>query len=193
MCTNPIVINRRFGTKTRQDLVPCGKCHECLLQKQSQFAALSAIQAQNSDSVYFLTLTYDNVHVPLASKWIHGRFPVVYKAHLPMDKALIETLSKNKNDSVLVDEHFYTLSLCRKDLQCVLKRFREYGRKHDWDLSKWSYSFFGEYGEHTARPHYHGQTNECTYPFRYTLKHTKKPQHEHENHHYYKPESTCNQ
>lgn len=73
-------------------------------------------------------------------------------------KAIFFTLTYNQ-DSVPFSVDTFTgeiyLSVCKRDVQLFLKRFREYrrglGKKTDW-----SYYVTSEYGPRTLRPHYHG-------------------------------------
>ena len=62
MCLRPVTITRFDPVThvTRVDVVPCGKCIECLKRKQSDYAFLSKRQAARSGSLHFLTLTYRN-------------------------------------------------------------------------------------------------------------------------------------
>lgn len=46
-------------------LVPCGKCSACLRRKQNDYVVALYRTAQKMGNVHFLTLTYDNEHVPL--------------------------------------------------------------------------------------------------------------------------------
>lgn len=45
-------------------LVPCGKCEECLKQKQSSWIARLSVETLFSKSAFFITLTYDEKHLP---------------------------------------------------------------------------------------------------------------------------------
>ena len=65
MCTNPLVIRRAYAGKVKTDVVPCGKCHECISKKQNEFAALACLEAKKSSSMWFATLTYSNNRVPI--------------------------------------------------------------------------------------------------------------------------------
>lgn len=50
------------GTK----LVPCGQCKECRLQYARNWADRCMLEAMFHKSNYFLTLTYDDAHVPIS-------------------------------------------------------------------------------------------------------------------------------
>lgn len=63
MCLNPINIQ---GTH-----VPCGKCIECEQRRANEWAFRVMLEAKNKDS-FFLTLTYDDEHLP-ANKSVSKR------------------------------------------------------------------------------------------------------------------------
>lgn len=156
MCTAPLVINRKLfgGSVVRQTLVPCGKCYQCLSQKQSEFSALSVLEGANAKSLHFLTLTYDNDSVPISIKGRDSSMSF-YPDSLPRPNVFAWTRC---NKPVLAQDgssNYYTMSLRRKDVQAALKRFREGCRKKNVDISSWKYACFGEYGEQFGRPHYH--------------------------------------
>lgn len=68
MCLNPVQIHRRDPVtgSSRIDVVPCGKCVECLKRKQSDYGFLCSREALMSGQVYFLTLTYANENIPMS-------------------------------------------------------------------------------------------------------------------------------
>lgn len=47
--------------------IPCGQCIECRLAYSRDWATRMMLEAQYHDSSYFLTLTYDDAHVPLSA------------------------------------------------------------------------------------------------------------------------------
>ena len=66
MCTSPRLVHRRYaGVEQRIDIVPCGKCHECISKAQNEFAALAVLEAKRSKSMYFCALTYRNGTCPI--------------------------------------------------------------------------------------------------------------------------------
>lgn len=46
--------------------LPCGKCYNCKLRRVSGWSFRLLKEAERSSSAFFLTLTYDNDHVPLS-------------------------------------------------------------------------------------------------------------------------------
>lgn len=68
MCLSPVQVRRidPVTRSTRIDVVPCGKCIECLRRKQSDYAFICSREARQSGGVFFLTLTYRNDSIPMA-------------------------------------------------------------------------------------------------------------------------------
>lgn len=102
-----IVFDRSKGYADRPIKLPCGQCIGCRLERSRQWAIRCVHESQLHDENCFITLTYDEDHLP-ASR-----------------------------------------SLCHRDWVLFFKRLRKkYGRGI-------RYYMCGEYGETTARPHYH--------------------------------------
>ena len=60
-------------------LIPCGQCAECRAQYARNWANRLLLELQYHDSAYFVTLTYDDAHVPRSES--KDGFP-----HLTLDK-----------------------------------------------------------------------------------------------------------
>lgn len=45
-------------------MIPCGKCQGCIIDKANEWATRAMLEAQNWPKNSFLTLTYDNDHIP---------------------------------------------------------------------------------------------------------------------------------
>uniref|UniRef100_A0AAU8B149 Replication initiator protein n=3 Tax=unclassified Microvirus TaxID=338099 RepID=A0AAU8B149_9VIRU len=118
--------------------IPCGKCIGCRLEYSRQWANRCMLELQYHQSAYFVTLTYNDEHVPVSYY-----------------------------DDPETGEAFPSLTLRKRDFQLFMKRLRKrfckYGSRTVGELSLSSgiYSdsirFFaaGEYGSETYRPHYH--------------------------------------
>ena len=50
--------------KGKYALLPCGKCEYCRKQMAEQWATRIELEAKEWDDVIFLTLTYDDEHIP---------------------------------------------------------------------------------------------------------------------------------
>lgn len=65
-CLTPFfidVFDKISGEKSKV-LIPCGKCEGCLKKKQSDWISRLLVEAQLSLSSFFVTLTYDENHLP---------------------------------------------------------------------------------------------------------------------------------
>lgn len=108
-------------------IIPCGQCIDCKLQKSREWATRCMLETKEHKNNYFLTLTYDEEHLP------HNR------------KIDIET-------GEVLNE--WTPTLYPKDMQDFWKRLREhYARKYN--IKGIRYYECGEYGDKYQRPHYH--------------------------------------
>lgn len=59
-------LSRFYGFKRDVMVVPCGKCIECLKKRQNDLALRCMREASKRGSMHFLTLTYDDAHLPLS-------------------------------------------------------------------------------------------------------------------------------
>lgn len=64
MCVRPIQRVRRIGNKTVTDILPCGKCPECLKKRQSGYMCRCIEEAKKRGNIWFITLTYSDEHLP---------------------------------------------------------------------------------------------------------------------------------
>lgn len=64
MCVNPIQRTRRLANRTVVDILPCGKCPECLKKKQSGYMCRCIEEAKKRGNIWFITLTYSDEHLP---------------------------------------------------------------------------------------------------------------------------------
>lgn len=135
-------LNRVSSKDVIYDWVPfkCQKCTECRLEQSREWANRLMLEKKSYEHCYFVTLTYDDLHVPTAS----------YKD--PESGSDLPSLTLNPDD-----------------LKDWFKRLRkafaaEYGAPVAYrleDPSTWKdprrvrYYACGEYGKKTFRPHYH--------------------------------------
>lgn len=105
--------------------IPCGHCIGCRLQYSLDWAARIVCESAQFSENYFITLTYDDAHLPLSS----GLVP---------DTGEIVT----------------TATLVKEDWQKFMKRLRKaYDKKYPDE--KLRFYMAGEYGDKNFRPHYH--------------------------------------
>lgn len=163
-------------------VVPCGKCINCLKNKQSSMVVRIKREAEKKGSLVFLTLTYDDDHLPLAqSLWKISRDTGEYILECPAEiisngrspdpirlgqmKEIAPSPIPRYIDipipafTVADPDHDYfvriTPSCCREDVRYWIKRCRsayKYAYKKDIEFS---YCVVSELGPRTCRPHYH--------------------------------------
>lgn len=107
--------------------IPCGKCIGCRLQQSREWATRILLESQDHDENWFVTLTYDDEHIPE----IDFAKSVDFDTGELLDSGSLQTL-------------------CKRDLQLFNKRLRK-----EYKNDKIRFFACGEYGEKTARPHYH--------------------------------------
>lgn len=61
-CLTPITLPTDDGIG---QVVPCGRCNACLLRSRTEWAFRLRQELKFSDYGYFITLTYDNEHLPI--------------------------------------------------------------------------------------------------------------------------------
>lgn len=131
-CVSPLTLPNGFT-------VPCGMCMQCRIRRQSSLSFLA--ERELVHDVYskglgasFVTLTYSEDSVPFCSTTTMMRASdVISSSHVP--------------------DNFYT-SLYKPDLQKFFKRVRRSMDYHNINVP-FRYLASGEFGESTARPHYH--------------------------------------
>lgn len=81
MCLSPIYKkNEKFGEygqSERYFVIPCGKCEECMKKTQNDWFVRSKAELERSSCALFITLTYDDLNVPLVED-----IPVLQKSDL---------------------------------------------------------------------------------------------------------------
>ena len=159
-------------------VVACGKCVNCLKNKQSDFACRIVREANALGSMVFVTFTYKPECLPFACTLYRvdretGELFSDYKLKLLPESSLLDGLRSQYEFSLKgrqpfcvsrsfcsdeVYDYFYnfTPSISRLDFRKWLKRERvSYERKHGEKLPMFSYCCIGEYGTNTSRPHMH--------------------------------------
>lgn len=115
-------------------LIPCGQCIGCRIRQREDWTTRIELEARDypKEEVWFITLTYDDDHVP----------GIITKTGEIMRKVQYTWKPGEKRPSSVQ-------ILLYEDIQKFLKRLRKAYR------GKLRYFVAGEYGEQTARPHYH--------------------------------------
>nr|DAV64896.1 MAG TPA: Replication associated protein [Microviridae sp.] len=105
--------------------IPCGQCVECRLQRSRQWADRCMLEMQYHRESYFITLTYDDDHLPKN-----------------------EIIDEDSGEIISVS------TLVKKDLSAFIKRVRRY-QEYDGFYQPIRFYGCGEYGSETLRPHFH--------------------------------------
>lgn len=115
-------------------LIPCGQCIGCRIRQREDWTTRIELEARQypKEQVWFITLTYDDEHVP-------GM--ILKTGELLRPAQYVWKPGESKPTAVQI--------LLYPDMQKFLKRLRKAYR------GKLRYFCAGEYGEQTARPHYH--------------------------------------
>ena len=151
MCLNPISVPvRECGRIVSYNVVPCGKCAECVDRRQKDMMQVFLGVANRSSSIVFATFTYNDEHLPfLWSLFDHETEQALYQS---FDLSFVESHYCESDPVSVVSAP----SLRRRDWRLWLKSARvRYQREHGKSLPKFSYSCIGEYGKVNFRPHYH--------------------------------------
>jgi len=113
----------------------CGKCLPCLMRRKAQWSFRIQAEARQAFSSYFVTLTYDDKHVPIGDYQLSGN---------KLDhKLFIQNLRKLENEKVLFTRKLGSSAELSRKLLSI---------KEDQPLK-----YFGciEYGDRYSRPHLH--------------------------------------
>lgn len=160
-------------------VVPCGKCLACLKNKQSSMVVRCLREAQQRGSFAFMTLTYDDDHLPLVeSMWkvdlksgeqVQCETPEFVSTGFHPEKPYLDLFRSDVGGVMPRYRSFVhcrilnyewqirvTPSVCRQDVRQWLKQARiQYQRDYGEKLPDFSYVAISEYGPRTCRPHYH--------------------------------------
>ena len=129
--------------------VPCGRCVECRLARSREWALRILLEEKYCPGAsWFVTLTYDDDHLPELSPRVCSDTGVVIWQHALVPDHL--TLFLKRLRSRLVDrglQRYYFLDLGEEKYQIGLRYFA-----------------CGEFGEKSLRPHYHLCLLNCDLP-----------------------------
>lgn len=177
-CFKPINIKDCFGNN---QLVGCGHCPACQELKRSNLSNRLAAEEQNSKYCYFITLTYDEEHLPILDLSPLATEPVDSIVSLQRNWDFDDNLGADPRTIVNTDdvreslkyynlhrdfyksnysvnrnvsyEHDQVAILVNRHLQLFIKRLRKYiSQNYDETVR---YYAIGEYGTNSYRPHWH--------------------------------------
>lgn len=134
MCLKPIsILNKAKDallSGRRYQEVPCGKCIECLIDRQNAWIYRLFLEQDNSEHSLFVTLTYDVENLPLSLE----------------DGTKERYIDYIKRKSI----DYCEPTLYPDDFTLYMKRLRKNAK-----LTDCKYFMCGEYGSDDGRPHYH--------------------------------------
>lgn len=122
--------------------IPCGKCVGCRLEYSRQWADRCLMELQEHEKAYFLTLTYDDNHLP------YKEFVTPTGEVIPCPDYGRSAFTPSPQLDLETGEVHTCATLHKRDIQLFHKRLRK-------ELGNVRYFTAGEYGDHTKRPHYH--------------------------------------
>lgn len=109
--------------------IGCGRCPSCRLKKANEWSLRCRLEAEQHEHNYFLTLTYDDMHLPNAADYGVDAF-------------------------VDFDGQLVTSCLERSHVVDFVKRLRD-RVKNEFGVDGVKVFYSGEYGDRYGRPHYH--------------------------------------
>lgn len=166
-CEHPVRVYNKYVNDWFT--VPCRKCLACQKNKSNKLVGRINSLGSCSSSMIFITLTYDDDHLPWfdfscneLSRFDYRSKQRVYETIDPVvdvlkmsqldDMLLINGMPDSKHQSAIGQAQYGVLQ--KKDLQDFFKRFR---KSLLYALPTYTFKYFavGEYGSYTFRPHYH--------------------------------------
>lgn len=116
------------GMHKQYQTIPCGHCWACKLNYSAQWATRNTLEAQEHDNNYFITLTYDDMHLPIYKYFTDG-------------------------ENYFENDGTWNGTLEPEDVHTFINTLRKYFERQG--VTGIKYYYCGEYGENTLRPHYH--------------------------------------
>lgn len=113
------------GIKKKVQTIPCGHCWACKLNYSAEWATRIMCEAKEHQHNYWITLTYDDEHLPKYEAFTDG-------------------------ENTFYDDGTWNGTLEPEQVTRFIKRLRK-----ELNTTGMKYFYCGEYGEHTKRPHYH--------------------------------------
>ena len=121
------------GSNWRFQLIPCRHCWACQLKYSAEWASRLTWESQYHEHKYFITLTYDEAHLP------------IYESFKYIDED--GKVTTYENDGT------WNGTLEPQDMNKFINTIRKYYERQG--IKGIKYFYCGEYGTETKRPHYH--------------------------------------
>lgn len=119
-------------------LIPCNQCLQCRIQYAAAWAARCELESQYHKDNYFVTVTYDDQHLPIHNMIEDSQYKGVVNPLAMLEGRTVERPT-----------------LCKKDHQDFIKRLRITAQRKGLLEENFKYYMCGEYGDRYGRPHYH--------------------------------------
>lgn len=119
----------KHGSKSRAQVIPCGNCWACNLNYSAQWATRIMKEVEKTENNWFITLTYDDEHLPIAEKMEY-------------------------NGTIYENDGTWRGTLNPEDTHTFINSLRKHFER-DLKHKGMKYYYCGEYGSETLRPHYH--------------------------------------
>lgn len=137
--------------------VSCGKCEACCNTHAAKWVQRLDLEAQCHKYTLFVTLTYDDFHVPQVVRLRKDSYPNA--AYIDSETGQIFDVRDIKESFDSADWQYIADSkvlnvLSKRDFQKFIKLLRYYFTQTD-ETAKLRYYLCGEYGPRTYRPHGH--------------------------------------
>lgn len=140
--------------------VPCGKCDACRNSKSSLQTMKCKLESLSHNYCMFVTLTYDDKHIPRIKliphpDIVYSYYAVLVTERLSDGEVLFDIELDNTARQMLSCkfQHEDYPILWKRDAQLFIKRFRKH--LNTFSHEKIRYYLIGEYGPSHFRPHYH--------------------------------------
>lgn len=124
--------NRMNGSGLIYEQIPCQHCWACNLNYSAQWATRIVYESMKYDHNYWITLTYDDDHLPIAEK-------IEYKDHI----------WENTGEEIWQEG-----TVWEPHMRKFLHDLRQHLKRHKNHVGL-KYYYCAEYGETTHRSHYH--------------------------------------
>lgn len=132
-CFRPLKI---WTSQSTQMFVPCGHCYACLNRKRSSLSLKLHLEEISSKYCYFITLTYDNEHLPLYrlvdSDYVDYLIPEPVSDRIVSDGVVSYNL-QHSNDLKFVADDSVLIKKCDKlytSISCYNKQIEVYQNTH---------------------------------------------------------------
>lgn len=165
-CLHPVAIRNKSTDELM--FVPCGHCVHCRHSYTQKWQERLNIEMEHSVSTLFITLTYDNDHLPVYLHDGFGNFHPQSKSLKPFQLSNYDyDFSNLYLPPITSSNRDFTDSFAcvsKYDVQLFLKRLRrqidydknQYLTHVSYDDKAFRYFICSEYGPKTNRPHLHG-------------------------------------